>query len=79
MVRCAAAGCCGANPCFVIQDLILTGSHTELERAYRLTFSLVSSTNEFPQYFVGYFNASPHKNQSVAGFKRRRPTPYDEA
>jgi hypothetical protein len=60
------------------QDLILTGSHIELERAYRLTFSLVSADNEFPRYFVGYFNASPHKNQPVAGFKRRRPTPYDE-
>ena len=60
------------------QDLIITGSHIELERAYRLTFSMVSADNEFPRYFVGYFNASPHKNQPVAGFKRRRPTPYDE-
>ena len=60
------------------QDLVITGSHIELERAYRLTFSMVSADNEFPRYFVGYFNASPHKNQTIAGFKRRRPTPYDE-
>ena len=61
-----------------LQDLIITGSHIELERAYRITFSMVSAEHEFPQYFVGYFNASPSKNLSAIGFKRRRPTPYDE-
>ena len=61
-----------------LQDLVITGSHIELERAYRLTFALVSAEHEFPQYFVGYFNASPSKNLSSIGFKRRRPTPYDE-
>lgn len=61
-----------------LQDLIITGSHIELERAYKITFSMVSAEHEFPQYFVGYFNASPSKNLSAIGFKRRRPTPYDE-
>ncbi|MFZ4860305.1 MAG: hypothetical protein ACOYL3_28430 [Desulfuromonadaceae bacterium] len=54
------------------QDLAITGLNVELERAYKITFSLISAEDEIPKFFEGYFNASPNRTVSALGYKRRR-------
>ena len=59
-------------------DFILTGKTIELERAYRINFNLVSnndSDDEIPNYWVGYYDASPKRTVASVMSKRRRPTP----
>ena len=53
-------------------DLSITGLNVELERAYHITFSLISAEDEIPKFFEGYFNASPNRTVSALGFKRRK-------
>jgi hypothetical protein len=60
-------------------DFILACKDVELERAYRLTFSLCNHDgNEIPRYWVGYFDASPRRSGPVVGYKKRKITPCDE-
>ena len=59
-------------------DLAITGLNVELERAYRIVFSLVSAEDEIPKFFEGYFNASPNRTVSALGFKRRRLVSCEE-
>jgi hypothetical protein len=59
-------------------DLAITGLNVELERAYHLTFSLISAEDEVPKFFEGYFNASPSRTVSALGFKRRRLVSCEE-
>ena len=59
-------------------DFVLTGKAIELERAYRIQFNLVSHEDEIPNYFVGYFNASPQHTVASVTSKRRKPTPCRE-
>jgi hypothetical protein len=59
-------------------DFVLTGKSVELERAYRIQFNLVSGEDEIPNYFVGYFNASPQHTVASVTSKRRKPTPCGE-
>ena len=60
-------------------DFILTGKEIELERAYRLTFSLSNQEgDEIPRYWVGYFDASPRRSGPAVGYKKRKITPCDD-
>jgi hypothetical protein len=60
-------------------DFILACKDIELERAYRLTFSLSNHDgNEIPRYWVGYFDASPRRSGPAVGYKKRKITPCDE-
>ena len=61
------------------QDFILTGKEVELERAYRITFSLSNHEgSEIPRYWVGYFDASPRRSGPAVGYKKRKITPCEE-
>jgi hypothetical protein len=53
-------------------------SQVELERAYRIRFSLTTPDEEIARYWVGCYDASPRRSVASTGFKRRRPTPCDE-
>ena len=60
-------------------DFILASKEVELERAYRITFSLSNHEgNEIPRYWVGYFDASPRRSGPAVGYKKRKITPCDE-
>jgi hypothetical protein len=59
-------------------DLAITGLNVELERAYKITFSLISAEDEIPKFFEGYFNASPNRTVSALGYKRRRLVSCEE-
>ena len=59
-------------------DFILTGKTIELERAYKIRFNLVSNEDEIPNYWVGYYDASPKRTVASVMSKRRRPTPCGE-
>jgi hypothetical protein len=60
-------------------DFILACKDVELERAYRLTFTLSNHEgSEIPRYWVGYFDASPRRSGPAVGYKRRKVTPCDE-
>jgi hypothetical protein len=66
----------GAPP--TATDFVLTGKTIELERAYKIQFNLVSGEDEIPNYFVGYYDASPTRTVASVVSKRRRPTPCGE-
>ena len=53
-------------------DLVVTGLNVELERAYRIAFSLISAEDEIPKFFEGYYNASPSRTTSQENYKRRK-------
>jgi hypothetical protein len=53
-------------------DFAVTGLNVELERAYRIAFSLVAAEDEIPKFFEGYFNASPFRTTSQENYKRRK-------
>jgi hypothetical protein len=59
-------------------DFVLTGKTIELERAYKIHFNLVAHEDEIPNYWVGYFDASPQRTVASVTSKRRRPTPCGE-
>jgi hypothetical protein len=59
-------------------DFILTGKTIELERAYKINFNLMAHEEEIPNYWVGYFDASPQRTVASVTSKRRRPTPCGE-
>jgi hypothetical protein len=63
----------GAPP--TATDFILTGKTIELERSYKIHFNLVSNEDEIPNYWVGYYDASPKRTVASVTSKRRRPTP----
>jgi hypothetical protein len=63
----------GAPP--TATDFVLTGKSIELERAYKIQFNLVSGEDEIPNYWLGYFDASPQRTVASVTSKRRRPTP----
>jgi hypothetical protein len=66
----------GAPP--TAPDFILTGKTIELERAYKIHFNLVAHEDEIPNYWVGYYDASPQRTVASVTSKRRRPTPCGE-
>jgi hypothetical protein len=57
---------------------VLTGKTIELERAYKIHFNLVAHEDEIPNYWVGFFDASPQRTVASVTSKRRRPTPCGE-
>ena len=59
-------------------DFVLTGKTIELERAYKIHFNLVAHEDEIPNYWVGFFDASPQRTVASVTSKRRRPTPCGE-
>ena len=59
-------------------DFILTGKAIELERAYKIHFNLVAHEDEIPNYWLGYYDASPQRTVASVMSKRRRPTPCGE-
>ena len=60
-------------------DFILACKDVELERAYRLTFTLSNHDgDEIPRYWVGYFDAFPRRSGPAVGYKKRKITPCDE-
>jgi hypothetical protein len=61
------------------EDFVLTGKTIELERAYRIQFNLVAAAgeDEIPNYFVGYFNASPQRTVASVTSRRRKATPME--
>jgi hypothetical protein len=66
----------GAPP--TTPDFILTGKTIELERAYKIHFNLVAHEDEIPNYWVGFYDASPQRTVASVTSKRRRPTPCGE-
>jgi hypothetical protein len=66
----------GAPP--TTPDFVLTGKTIELERAYKIQFNLVSHEDEIPNYWVGYYDASPQRTVASVTSKRRKPTPCIE-
>jgi hypothetical protein len=60
-------------------DFILACKDVELERAYRLTFSLANHDgDEIPRYWVGYFDASPRRSGPAVGYKKRKIMQCDD-
>jgi hypothetical protein len=60
-------------------DFVLACKDIELERAYRITFSLTNHEgDEIPRYWVGYFDASPRRSGPAVGYKKRKVTPCEE-
>jgi hypothetical protein len=60
-------------------DFILACKEIELERAYRIVFTLTNHEgDEIPRYWVGYFDASPRRVGPAVGYKKRKITPCDD-
>ena len=73
----ATAVATGAPP--LSPDFILTCKDIELERAYRLVFSLSNHEgDEIPRYWVGFFDASPRRCGHAVGYKKRKITPCND-
>jgi hypothetical protein len=63
-------------------DFVLAGLDAELTKAYKIRFRYVSDVPEDEEeqtvnMFVGFFNASPVPPTVIAGFKRRKITPFE--